>query len=118
MRFDPARPCQAYSRDFDVEINAAALDAFLDAIPEPSRRWSERFPDVEPRQLPDLERDLADWRASMADRLQQAAMRIRAGTSHDVLDDTIVSLLIDHSGSMRERPIRFAARLRWPPPIC
>jgi cobaltochelatase CobT len=109
VRFDPARP-SAYSRDFDVEINAAALDAFLDAIPEPRRKWSERFPDVEPRQLPDLERDLADRWASMADRLQQAVMRIRAGTSHDVLDDTIVSLLLDHSGSMRGRPIRFAAR--------
>ena len=42
--------------------------------------------------------------------LPQAAARIRAATSQDVLDDTIVSLLIDHSGSMRGQSILFAAR--------
>jgi len=110
VRFDPGRPYQVYSRDFDVEINADELDTFMAAIPDPHRGWSERFPDVEPRQLPDVEKDLATRRASMDAPLQQAAARIRAATKQDILNDTIVSLLIDHSGSMRGRPILFAAR--------
>jgi len=110
VRFDPGRPYQVYSRDSDVTIEADALDAFLDEIADPDREWSKRFPDVEPRQLLDVERDLAAWRARMDESLQQAATRIRAEASQDVLDDTIVSLLIDHSGSMRGQPILAAAR--------
>ena len=110
VRFDPGRPYQVYSRDFDVEIRADELDAFLATNPDPDRGWSERFPDVEPRQLPDIEQDLAARRARMDAPVQQAAARIRAATNQDVLDDTIVSLLIDHSGSMRGQPILFAAR--------
>ena len=40
----------------------------------------------------------------------EAAARIRSTTSQDVLEDTVVSLLIDHSGSMRGQPILLAAR--------
>jgi cobaltochelatase CobT len=110
VRFDPGRPYQVYSRDFDVEIKVDELDTFLAALPDPHRGWSERSPDVEPRQLPDVEQDLATRHGSMDALLQQAAARIRAATNQDLLDDTIVSLLIDHSGSMRGRPILFAAR--------
>jgi cobaltochelatase CobT len=110
VRFDPRRPYQVYSRDFDVTIEADALDAFMGAISDPDREWSKRFPDVEPRQLPDVERDLVARRVRMDESLQQAVTRIRAEASQDILDDTIVSLLIDHSGSMRGQPILAAAR--------
>jgi cobaltochelatase CobT len=108
--FDPGRPYQVYCHDFDVELEADKLDAFLAATPDPYRNWSERFPDVEPRRLPDVEKDLAARRESRDPALQQADVRIRAATSQNVMDDTIVSLLIDHSGSMRGQPILFAAR--------
>jgi cobaltochelatase CobT len=110
VRFDPDRPYQAYSREFDVEIDADAPDALLDALPDADRKWSERFPDVEPRQLPDVERDLAVRRARTDASLQQAASRIRVEVGQNVLNDTIISLLIDHSGSMRGQPVLAAAR--------
>jgi cobaltochelatase CobT len=57
-----------------------------------------------------FENDLAARRASREPEMREAAARIRAATSQDVLDDTIVSLLIDHSGSMWGQSILFAAR--------
>jgi cobaltochelatase CobT len=108
--FDPDRPYQVYCRDFDVEVEADKLDAVLTAVPAPDRDWSERFADVEGGRLSDLEKDLAACRASREPALREATARIRAATSQAVLDDTIVSLLIDHSGSMRGEPILFAAR--------
>ncbi|MCG2628393.1 cobalamin biosynthesis protein CobT [Bradyrhizobium sp. WYCCWR 13023] len=95
VRFDPDRPYQVYTREFDAEIKADDLDAFLAELPD--RRWAERFPEVDPAQLYDLENDLAARRAGMETTQPQAA-------------DTIVSLLIDHSGSMRGQPMLFAAR--------
>jgi cobaltochelatase CobT len=109
--FDPGRPYQVYCRDFDMEVEAGKLDAVLAAAPARERNWAERFPDIE--------KEFAARRASRDPDLHQAglpqagltqaAARIRAATSQDVLDNTIVSLLIDHSGSMRGQPILFAA---------
>ncbi|QAU46903.1 cobalamin biosynthesis protein CobT [Bradyrhizobium guangzhouense] len=93
--FDPDRPYQAYSRDFDVEIKADDLDAFLAELPD--RRWAERFPEIDPAELYDLEKSLAAGRARMENAPSQVV-------------DTIVSLLIDHSGSMRGQPMLCAAR--------
>jgi cobaltochelatase CobT len=107
--FDPGRPYQAYCRDFDVEVAADKLDSVLAAAPDADRQWAVRFPDVGPRGLPEIEQDLAARRASRAPALQEAAARISAAAGHDVLNDTIVSLLIDHSGSMRGQPILSAA---------
>jgi cobaltochelatase CobT len=109
-RFDPGRPYQVYCRDFDVEVEANKLDAVLAVVPALDRNWSKRFPDIEAGWLSDSEKDVAARRASQEPDLLQAAARIRAATSRDVLDNTIVSLLIDHSGSMRGQPILFAAR--------
>jgi cobaltochelatase CobT len=103
VRFDPKRPYQVYTRDFDVETNADDLDAVLTELPDSDRRWAERFPEVDPGQLYDLEKDLS-------------ARSARTGTvqSQDGADlgasDAIVALLIDHSGSMRGQPMLFAAR--------
>jgi cobaltochelatase CobT len=107
-RFDPARPYQAYCRDFDVEVEADKLDAALAAVPALDRNWSRRLPEIEAKWLLDIENeDAANTRAGTC---LEVAARIRAATSQDALDNTIVSLLIDHSGSMRGQPILLAAR--------
>ena len=104
------RPYQVYCRDFDVEVEADKLDAALAAVPALDRNWSERFPDIEDRWLLDIEKEVAADTRVATPTCSQAAARIRAATSQDVLDNTIVSLLIDHSGSMRGKPILLAAR--------
>lgn len=95
VRFDPDRPYQVYTRNFDVEIKANDLDTVLAVLPDSDRRWADRFPEVDPGQLYDLEKDLAARRARMETAQPQ---------------DAVVSLLIDHSGSMRGQPMLFAAR--------
>jgi cobaltochelatase CobT len=102
--FDPGRPYQVYCRDFDVEIEADKLDAALDAAVLVHGRNS-----ISVERLADTVKDLAARRASRDSAVREAAARIRAATSQGVLGDTIVSLLIDHSGSMRGQPILFAA---------
>ncbi len=97
VRFDPKRPYQIYTRDFDVEIKVDELDAFFATLPDSDRRWAEHFPKVDTQQLYELEQKLAAKRTS--------SIRPNAGVK-----DVIVTLLIDHSGSMRGEPILFAAR--------
>jgi cobaltochelatase CobT len=109
VEVDPGRPYQAYCRDFDLEVEADKLDAVLAAVPPTGGDWSRRFPDHAAR-LPDVEKDLAARSASRDSAVRETAARIRAVASQDVLDDSIVSLLIDHSGSMRGTPMLFAAR--------
>ncbi|PSO22039.1 cobalamin biosynthesis protein CobT [Bradyrhizobium sp. MOS003] len=101
VQFDPDRPYQVYTRDYDLEITADELDAMLATLPD--RRWAERFPHVDPGQLYDLEKDLTARRTRIATSQSQDGSA--AGTG-----DAIVSLLIDHSGSMRGQSILFAAR--------
>ena len=85
-----------------MEIKANDLDAVLAGLPDSDRRWAERFPEVDPGQLYDLEKDLAGRRARMETAQPQDGSAPGA--------DAIVSLLIDHSGSMRGQPMLFAAR--------
>jgi cobaltochelatase CobT len=101
VRFDPDRPYRAYTRDYDLEIEASDLDAVLATLPD--RRWAERFPMTDPEPLYDLEKDLAAQRARPAPFQSQDSSAFGA-------PDAIVSLLIDHSGSMRGPPMFFAAR--------
>jgi cobaltochelatase CobT len=97
VRFDPDRPYRVYTRDFDLEITVADLDRVLASLPESDRRSAERFPEIDPTQLYDLEKQLV-------------ARRSRTETAQCQPASTIVSLLIDHSGSMRGQPMLFAAR--------
>ena len=109
-RLDPGRPYQVYCRDFDVEVEADKLDAALAPVPALDRNWSERFPDVETRWLLDIEKEVAADTRAGTPTCAKAIASIRAATRRDVLGNTIVSLLIDHSGSMRGQPILLAAR--------
>jgi hypothetical protein len=86
-----------------VETEADDLDAVLAAFPESDRRWAERFAQVDPEQLYHLEKDLSEQRARIATAQPQDDSDLGAA-------DAIVSLLIDHSGSMRGQPMLFAAR--------
>jgi cobaltochelatase CobT len=107
--FDSDRRYQVYCRDFDMEVEADRLDAVLAAVPALDRDgWSRRFPDQAAR-LPHLERELAARSASRDSAMREAAAHIRAVISQEALDDTVVSLLIDHSGSMLAERILFAA---------
>jgi len=99
VRYDPDRPYRVYTRDFDVEATADDLDSVL--LSDPDRRWAKRFSEVDPGQLYELEKYLAARRA----RVATAQPKDSAAFA-----DTIVSLLIDHSGSMRGQPILLAAR--------
>ncbi|MDN5002959.1 cobalamin biosynthesis protein CobT [Bradyrhizobium sp. GCM10027634] len=103
VRFDPDRPYQVYTRDFDVETKVNDLDSILAALPGSDRNWAKRFPEVDPEQLYDLEKDLAARRAHVGTAQPQDSSAPGAA-------DAIVSLLIDHSGSMRGQPMLFAAR--------
>ena len=99
VRFDPKRPYHVYTRDFDVEIEVDALDAFFATFSDSDRRRAEHFPEVDPSQLHDLETELRARRAS--DPLKPAPSYV---------DEVVVTLLIDHSGSMRGQPMLSAAR--------
>jgi cobaltochelatase CobT len=101
--FDPSKPYQAYCRDFDVEVEADKLDAVLVAIP------GRDVSGISAERLAEVETDIAARRESRGAAVRGAAARIRAAASQEMLDDTIVSLLIDHSGSMQGLSILFAA---------
>lgn len=100
-RFDPDQPYRVYTQDYDIEVKADDLDAVLASLPD--RRWAERFPVTDPAPLYDLEKDLAARRTRIAASRPQDSSAL--GTA-----DAVVSLLIDHSGSMRGQPMLFAAR--------
>jgi len=111
VRFEAARPYQVYTRDFDVEIKASDLDAVLAELPDSDRRWAERFPKVDSGQLYDLEKELAARRARMetAQPQKNSQKNSQENPAPDAAD-AVVSLLIDHSGSMRGQPMLSAAR--------
>ncbi|CAL74748.1 Hypothetical protein; putative Cobalamin biosynthesis protein cobT (fragment) [Bradyrhizobium sp. ORS 278] len=96
---DPHRPYQAYTREFDVEVDANGLESFFAALGDDERRLSERYPPLDPAPLFALDEELAARRANAC----AASAPMRA-------DDAAVTLLIDHSGSMRGDPILHAAR--------
>jgi cobaltochelatase CobT len=100
VRFDPNRPYAVYCRDFDVEIEVDKLDDTLGLT----------INSISPGRLAGIQADLAVWRQTYETPVHEAAARIRAATGQDALDDTVVSLLVDHSGSMRNKPMELAAK--------
>ena len=91
-------PYRAYTRQFDVEVAAADLDTVLGA------------PDADFDDAVALfESSLTAWRMSASLAGLAATQRLRAAVDRTVLEDTVVSLLVDHSGSMRGQNILMAA---------
>lgn len=96
-------PYAVYTRDFDVEIRADELDAYRALHADPDLAWSTRFPEANPSALFELENEFASRRS----RTDLTALPAGASSPGG---EAVVSLLIDHSGSMRGQPILFAAR--------
>jgi cobaltochelatase CobT len=96
---DPNQPYKVFCRDFDVEIGSEQLDSVLG--PHVASTSDERCTEVES--------NLEFWHACHTSALQETALRIRAASSQELLDDTVVSFLVDHSGSLRGRPMLLAA---------
>lgn len=86
---DPKQPYKVFCRDFDIEVESEKLDSVLG--PSRTSTSEERFAEVE--------NGLAGWRVRQDFAALETAARIRATTSQEVLEDTVVSLLVDHSGS-------------------
>jgi cobaltochelatase CobT len=98
--FDPNRPYQAYCRDFDVEVDWDKLDETL----------ALKGNSITEERLAKIAKDLDAWRARYERAVLEAAARIRSTLSQDAIDDTVVSLLVDHSGSMRGLPVSLGAK--------
>jgi cobaltochelatase CobT len=97
------KPYQVYCRDFDVEVEADKLETVLVAVPgrgldETSVQW-----------LKEVESELDAGSANRAAVVREAAAQVRTASGPETLDDAIVSVLIDHSGSMRGAPMGMAS---------
>jgi Cobalamin biosynthesis protein CobT VWA domain len=97
---DAAKPYQVFCRDFDLEVESDKLDLALGLARN----------SMSQERLAEIEKDLVAWRVHHELAVLETAARIRSANSQDVLEDTVVSLLIDHSGSMRGQCMLLAAR--------
>jgi cobaltochelatase CobT len=95
---DPSKAYGVYCRDFDIEVEVKDLVSTL-GLPRVS---SEEL-------LATIENGLGAWRERHDFAALESAARIRSATSQQLLEDTVVSLLIDHSGSMRGQRMLLAA---------
>jgi cobaltochelatase CobT len=95
---DPTKPYDVYCRDFDLELEAKKLISTLGLPPVSSEEL-----------LAAIEDGLGAWRIRHQFAALEAAARIRSNVSQEVLEDTVVSLLVDHSGSMRGQRMLLAA---------
>jgi len=96
---DPNQPYKVFCRDFDVEVEAEKLDSVVG----PCRASTSEG------RLAEVENGLAAWSIRHDFAALETAARIRAINSQEMLEDTVVSLLIDHSGSMRGQTMLLAA---------
>jgi cobaltochelatase CobT len=97
---DLSKPYQVFCRDFDVEIEAGKLGG-VEGV---------KFMTSEER-LAKIGEDLAALRVRHDSAVKEIAARIRSANSQDALKDTVVTLLVDHSGSMRGPGMLLAANL-------
>jgi cobaltochelatase CobT len=95
---DPSKPYGVYCCDFDIEVEAKDLVSTL-GLPRVS---SEQL-------LATIEDGLGAWRVRHDFAALESAARIRSTTSQEVLKDTVISLLVDHSGSMGGQRMLLAA---------
>lgn len=97
-------PCKykVYSRKYDRTIDAAKLDSVLGPVPLKFRSDYNELCSV-------FEQGLAAWRARLNVYCAEAAKRIADILPEKDRQDTAVTLLVDHSGSMRGQRILYAA---------
>jgi cobaltochelatase CobT len=95
---DPNKPYAVYCRDFDVEVQANEINNVLGPSPVDSASLHKEFYD-----------GISAWRLRHSFASLEAAGRILKETNREILKDTVVSLLVDHSGSMRGQRMLLAA---------
>jgi len=93
---------KVYTDEFDCVVDAGSLDTVLGPLLPMGRAaldeaWYE------------LQTGLLPWKTRLLIAAAEAQVEIRRTVPREELRDTIVSLLIDHSGSMRGQKILFAA---------
>jgi cobaltochelatase CobT len=96
--YDPDKPYLVYCRGFDVEVHANDLNNILGPSPVDSASLRKEFND-----------GTLAWRIRHNFAALDAVDRIRKETNSEILKDTVVSLLVDHSGSMRGQKMLLAA---------
>jgi hypothetical protein len=96
---DPDMPYRVFCRDHDVEVEADRIDG----VPGIAGSW------MSDDMLAEINKGFGAWRVRYDFAALDGAARIRAATSPEALADTVVSLLVDHSGSMRGQPMLLTA---------
>jgi cobaltochelatase CobT len=96
--YDPNKPYLVYCRDFDVEVHANMIDSILGPSPVDSATLRKEFL-----------YGISAWQLRHDFASLDAAERILNETKSENLKDTVVSLLVDHSGSMRGQKMLLAA---------
>ena len=97
----PRKPYQVFCRDFDVEVEANKLDEVLGL----------KFASISEERLAEIEEDLASLRVHHDSAAKETAARIRSANGQDALKDTVVTVLVDQSISMRGPGMRLATIL-------
>ena len=87
---DPSKPYSVYCRDFDIEIEAENLVSELRVHPVSSEDLRAT-----------IESGLAAWRVRHDFAALETTSRIRSKVSEEALKNSVISLLVDYSGSMR-----------------
>lgn len=90
-----------FTTRFDVEIGWAGLARVLDGYQSSARAVDDAWKVLDTNLLP--------WRTALTIFASQAGKRVRNSVSPEVLRNTVVSLLLDQSGSMRGQKMLFAA---------
>lgn len=91
-----------YTTKFDIEVRADQIDSVLGSLgPNDAAALDEAWHIAQT--------GLTPWRTQLHLEAAAASKRIRSGLSEDVIADTVVTLLIDQSGSMRGQKMLFAA---------
>ncbi len=103
---EPDRPSaldyRIYTTKFDIEISATHLDSVLGPLsPKDDVALIEAWHALQMGLLP--------WKTRLHITAAEAAARLRSCLKEDERADTVISLLIDHSGSMRGQKMLFAA---------
>lgn len=97
----------AYCRDYDVEVRIAEIDRVL--VDQPIAKSQHPMPTQE--QIREVGRRIEYARAGDDPRLQSALARMAPASPGTRSPECILSLLIDHSGSMTGRAMLFATEV-------
>ncbi|HJW40865.1 MAG TPA: hypothetical protein VJ476_06520 [Rhizomicrobium sp.] len=92
---------KAYTTAYDREVPASELDSVLGRLSAPAKEGFEAA-------VAAIEHGLAGWRTAFDISCMEAAARIAERLSRERRADTVVSFLIDHSGSMKGQRLLMA----------